>query len=38
MTVAELKEYASENGTALTGLTLKADILAAIKTAEGVTA
>ena len=38
MTVAELKEYASENGIALTGLTLKADILAAIKTAEGVTA
>ena len=38
MTVAELKEYASENGIALTGLTLKADILAAVKTAEGVTA
>lgn len=38
MTVAELKEYASENGIALTGLTLKADILAAIKTSEGVTA
>lgn len=38
MTVAELKEYASENGIALTGLTLKADILAAIKTAEAVAA
>lgn len=38
MTVAELKEYASERGIALTGLTLKADILAAIKAAEGVTA
>lgn len=38
MTVAELRKYASENGIALTGLTLKADILTAIKTAEGVTA
>lgn len=36
MTVAQLKEYASEHGIALTGLTLKADILAAIKAAEGV--
>ena len=38
MTVAQLKEYASEHGIALTGLTLKADILAAIKAAEGVEA
>ena len=36
MTVAQLKEYAADRGISLAGLTLKADILAAIKTAEGL--
>lgn len=34
MTVAELKEYADENEIDLTGLSLKADIVAAIEEAE----
>jgi maleate cis-trans isomerase len=36
MTVQQLKDYASEHGISIKGLTLKADILAAIKAAEGV--
>ena len=36
MTVAQLKEYAADRGISLAGLTLKADILAAIKAAEGL--
>ena len=34
-TVAELKEHAEENGVDLTGITKKADIIAAIETATG---
>lgn len=34
MTVAQLKEYAANNNIDITGLTLKADIRAAIETAE----
>ncbi len=34
-TVAELKEYAEENGVDLTGVTKKADIIAAIEKSEG---
>lgn len=34
MTVAQLKEYAANNNIDITGLTLKADIKAAIKAAE----
>jgi hypothetical protein len=34
MTVEELKAYAAENSIDITGKTLKADILAAIKAAE----
>ena len=34
MTVAQLKEYAATNGVNLSGIKLKADILAAVKAAE----
>ena len=34
MTVAELKEYAAERGISLSGITRKADIIAAIRAAE----
>lgn len=34
MTVAELKEYAAERGISLSGLTRKADIIAAIRAAQ----
>ena len=34
MTVAQLKEYAANNNIDITGLTLKADIRAAIEAAE----
>lgn len=34
MTVAQLKEYATNNNINITGLTLKADIRAAIEAAE----
>lgn len=36
MTVDELKAYAAEHSVDISGLTLKADILAAIKAAEGI--
>lgn len=34
MTVAELKEYAAERGISLSGITRKADIIAAIRAAQ----